>query len=204
MTAARRIDWVDTPDRLAALLDPIRRAVLHALDRPDSATGVARRLGLARQKVNYHLRALETAGFVRFVDARPRRGCIERRYEACAEERLVDPRVASTGTAPAPSLQDRFSSAVLLGEAARLTSEVARQREAAEAAGQPMATMSLSAAVDIASPAAWNAFAEDLRQAVAEVVRKHHHPGGGARTQHLFLGLHPQPPHDDPSPEPSR
>ena len=37
---------------------------MRALDQPDSAAGLARRLGVPRQKLNYHLRLLEDDGLV--------------------------------------------------------------------------------------------------------------------------------------------
>jgi DNA-binding transcriptional ArsR family regulator len=73
-----RVSVLSESHRLAAVLSPIRRQVLQSLDTPDSATGIARRLGLARQKVNYHLRELERAGFVEMDEQRQRRGCVER------------------------------------------------------------------------------------------------------------------------------
>lgn len=42
------------------------------------ATTVARSLGLCRQRVAYHVRQLETHGYVELVREEPRRGCIER------------------------------------------------------------------------------------------------------------------------------
>src|SRR5260370_5723397 len=62
----------------AAALSPFRLGLLKGLQQPESASGLARRLGLPRQQVNYHLRALERAGFIELSEARQRRGCTER------------------------------------------------------------------------------------------------------------------------------
>ena len=50
------------------------------LDEPLTVAEIARRvgLGLARQKVAYHLRVLEQAGLVELVELRQRRGFTER------------------------------------------------------------------------------------------------------------------------------
>ncbi len=69
---------IDEPATAIALLDPVRGRILAGLSEPGSATSLARRLGLARQKVNYHLRQLELHGLVRLVEERPRRGLTER------------------------------------------------------------------------------------------------------------------------------
>ncbi|MEN8374222.1 MAG: winged helix-turn-helix domain-containing protein, partial [Gemmatimonadota bacterium] len=45
------------------LRDPERRRLVEELrELPDSAAGLAQRLGQTRQRLNYHLRALEEAG----------------------------------------------------------------------------------------------------------------------------------------------
>ena len=51
-------------------LDPIRARLLAELAEPGSATTLAARVGLTRQKANYHLRALERHGLVELVDER--------------------------------------------------------------------------------------------------------------------------------------
>src|SRR5262249_37713829 len=52
----------------AAALHPMRRRILAALAQPGSATTVGKLLELPRQKVNYHLRVLERAGYLDFVE----------------------------------------------------------------------------------------------------------------------------------------
>jgi biotin operon repressor len=76
---------VVTRDRAAgALVAPTRRRILNLLRAPGSATTVASRLGLSRQLVNYHVRALESAGLVEEIDRRQRRGLEERVVRATA------------------------------------------------------------------------------------------------------------------------
>ncbi|MBA4101450.1 MAG: transcriptional regulator, partial [Arthrobacter sp.] len=50
---------IEDPAAAEASLDPIRTRILRELVVPASATQLAVRVGLPRQKVNYHLRALE-------------------------------------------------------------------------------------------------------------------------------------------------
>ena len=50
-------------------LDPIRARILAELAEPHTATTLATRLGLARQKVNYHVKMLEQHGLVELVEA---------------------------------------------------------------------------------------------------------------------------------------
>ena len=70
------LEVVRQPDAAAALLDPVRQRLLAELAEPDSASGLARRLRLPRQRINYHLRALESAGLVELVEERRKGNCI--------------------------------------------------------------------------------------------------------------------------------
>src|SRR5262245_27524655 len=136
----------------APALSPLRRQMLDHLDEPASASDLARQLGLARQKVNYHLRELERSGVVEFVDERRCRGFVERRLRA------VD--------------RDRFSSAYLLAAAARLATDVATLRERANAASQRLATFTMEVDIDFESPAAMRAFADELAGAVSRLAAR--------------------------------
>ncbi len=52
------------PRSATAALDPVRTRLLGELAVPASAAEHAARVGIARQKVNYHLKALEAHGLV--------------------------------------------------------------------------------------------------------------------------------------------
>jgi DNA-binding transcriptional ArsR family regulator len=161
-------------DRAALSLGPIRRRVLLALaQQPDSATGLARRLGLPRQKVNYHVRELERAGLVELHDLRQRRGLVERRLRT------------------RPELQDAFSSAYQVQAAAKLIREVTVQRDAAGAAQQRLATLTLEIDISIESPRAFREFSADLQRALADLARRYHHIDG--RPYRVLVASHPKP-----------
>src|SRR2546426_7631420 len=65
---------VDDPRHAALLAAPLRRRILDSLARPGSASSVARSLGVARQLVAYHLRRLESAGYVELQREEPKPG----------------------------------------------------------------------------------------------------------------------------------
>jgi len=56
--------------RLNALAHPMRIQILEALREPASAAAVARVIGQPRQKVNYHLKELDSAGLIGLVGER--------------------------------------------------------------------------------------------------------------------------------------
>jgi len=114
------VDVVSTP------LGPLRRAVLEGLRAgPASATELASQLGESRQRVNYHVRALERDGLVELHEERARRGCTERVVRATCHAVLVEPSVVGE----LPGDQDRFAADTLLAGGARLVRRPAAPRK---------------------------------------------------------------------------
>ena len=85
------LEVIDDPAAAVVALDPIRARLLSELAKPGSAASLANRVGLARQKVNYHLRALEAHGLVRPVEEKRWGGIVERRVVATAASYVVSP-----------------------------------------------------------------------------------------------------------------
>src|SRR5215211_7740453 len=105
-------------------LDPMRARLLAELAEPASATMLAARVGLARQKVNYHLRALEAHGLVELVEERRKGNVTERLMRASAASFVISP-AALASVAPDPSRSpDQLSARWLLAVAARLVRDV--------------------------------------------------------------------------------
>ena len=172
---SQNVALVDDASRVAAALSPVRRAILDRLRlAPDSATGLARSLGLPRQRVNYHVRQLARAGFLEPAAQRRRRGCIERLYAPAARAYLVDPALLGAIGAVPEDARDRFSSAYLLGSVGRLAKDVAGLREGAAREGKRLPTFTLETEVRFRDAADRAAFAEALTAAVARLVRRYH------------------------------
>ena len=190
MSAA--LDILRDDDRAGAVLNPVRRRVLHALRTPGSATTVGAELGLPRQKVNYHLRALEELGLVEHVEDRRRGNCTERIVRATASHYLIDSSVLGELEATPQAIADRFSSEHLAAVAARTVSEVGELRERAAAAQKRLATFSVETAVRFVSPADQSAFVEGLANAVAQLVARYHDAEAvGGRWFRVVVGAHP-------------
>src|SRR4029078_6590960 len=85
------IQVIDDPAAATVALEPIRSRLLSELAVPASAATLATRVGLARQKVNYHLRALEAHGLVQLADERKWGGLTERLLVATAASYVVSP-----------------------------------------------------------------------------------------------------------------
>ena len=78
------IEVIEDPAAAEASLDPIRTRILQELVEPGSATQLAAKVGLPRQKVNYHLKALERHGLVELVEER-RKGNVKIGRASCRE-----------------------------------------------------------------------------------------------------------------------
>ena len=83
------IEVIDRPSAAAAALEPVRSQLLSELREPASAATLATRLGLKRQKINYHLRTLEEHGLVEVADTRKWGGLTERLMVASATAYVV-------------------------------------------------------------------------------------------------------------------
>src|SRR5216684_822087 len=83
------IQVIDDPAAATVALEPMRSRLLSELVAPASAATLATRVGLARQKVNYHLHALEAHGLVRLAQERKWGGLTERLLVATAASYVV-------------------------------------------------------------------------------------------------------------------
>jgi DNA-binding transcriptional ArsR family regulator len=183
---------VAEPDRLRQALSPLRRRLLEQLRRPGSATQLAAALGLPRQRVNYHLRALEDAGLIELVEERQRRGCIERILRATADAFVVDPTVLSADEEVAfTEVADRYASEHLVNVAAATVRDVARMQAGAERSGTRLLTFTLEAEIRFASPGAVHDFTDELAAAVTALAARYDTAGG--RPYRLIAGGSPTP-----------
>ncbi len=164
------------------------------LSQPDSAAGLGRRLGLPRQRLNYHLRQLEDEGLVEVVGERKRRNCTERLMRAAAKSYLIGPGTLGELAADPARIRDRASSAYLVAVAARIIREVGRLRNRADRVRKRLPTLTLETEVRFSSPTRQHEFARELSQEIARLVAKYHDDdAAGGRTFRVLSGVHPVP-----------
>jgi DNA-binding transcriptional ArsR family regulator len=188
------LDVIQDTRRAQSVLEPVRLRLLESLRQPDSAAGLARRLGMPRQKLNYHLRELEKHGFVELVEERRKGNCVERIVRASARSYVVDPAALGALAADPDRVSDRLSASYLMAVAARAIRDLAGLRRKADAAGKKIATLTLQADVRFANAEARHAFASELSREIARLAAKYHDetaPGG--RRFRFFVGGHPDP-----------
>jgi len=210
--AGTSLDLVREPAQAAILLHhPLRLKILAALLEPDSATGVARRMKLPRQTVNYHVRELARARLLARAGRRRRRHLFEQCYVATARGYVLSPELLGKLAADPAQIADTFSAKYLLGLASKLQSELVRSVELATAAGKRLATLSINTELRFTSPEQRAAFTQELQRILVEVAARHSSPfsntdGSAAegRPFRLVVGCYPIPPAKDPESQPQR
>jgi DNA-binding transcriptional ArsR family regulator len=192
------VEVIDEPAAAVVALDPVRARLLAELAEPGSAATLANRLGLPRQKVNYHLRTLEEHGLVRLAEERRWGGLTERLLVATATSYVVSPAaLGEAATDPATS-QDRLSARYLIALAARMVREVGLLVR--RAGRQRLATLALDSEISFRSAAERAAFTDELTAAVTRLVARYHDASApGSRPHRLVVAAHPVPdPKDTP------
>jgi DNA-binding transcriptional ArsR family regulator len=185
---------IDDPAAATVALEPMRSRLLAELASPASAATLAARVGLARQKVTYHLNTLESHGLVRLAEERKWGGLTERLLVATAASYVVSPSALGPVASDPDRTVDRLSASYLIALGARVVREVADLVRRATATGKRLATLSVDTEVRFRAPADRAAFSAELSQAVAHLVAKYHdeHAPGG-RAHRLVVMAHPMP-----------
>jgi DNA-binding transcriptional ArsR family regulator len=197
------IQVIDDPAAATVALEPMRSRLLSELAAPASAATLATRVGLARQKVTYHLNTLEAHGLVRLAEERKWGGLTERLLVATAASYIVSPSaLGPVAVDPAPKA-DRLSASYLIALGARVVREVADLVRRATETGKRLATLSIDSEVRFRSAAERAEFTSELTQAIAKLVSKYHDQSApGGRAHRLVVVAHPLPQKSD-SKEPS-
>lgn len=190
----RDLAVIDDPAAASVALDPMRSRLLAELWEPASAAALAVRVGIPRQKVNYHLRTLETHGLVKVAKRRRWGGLTERLMVATAASYVVSPSAMGAVAAdPARSL-NRLSASYLIALAARIVREVADLVRRAERAGKHLATLSVDTVIRFRSAGERAAFTQELSEAINGLVAKYHDESApGGRAHRVVLVAHPLP-----------
>ncbi|NED94698.1 helix-turn-helix transcriptional regulator [Phytoactinopolyspora alkaliphila] len=183
---------IEDPAAAEASLAPIRARLLAELGEPGSASTLAAKVGLPRQKVNYHLKALERHGLVELVEERRRGNVTERVMRATASSYVISP-MALSAVQPDPSRSpDRLSARWLLAVASQLVRDVGMLVTGASKANKKVATFAIDSEVRFASAADRSAFAEELAMAVTGLVSKYHNESADAGRHHrVIVAVHP-------------
>ncbi len=174
-TAAAPVGVIRDAPKAGVLLKPLRREILARAKDPVSAAGIAAAMKKPRQVINYHVRELARAGFLKRAGRARKRGLTEQRYVVSAQAYVLAPEVlgAMDATAADPATADKASASYLLMLATRLQRELSESWRRSEAERTPLPLLSLDTEFGFASPADRARFATALTQAITRVVAEH-------------------------------
>jgi DNA-binding transcriptional ArsR family regulator len=195
---------IDEPAAAAVALDPVRSRLLSELREPASAATLAGRVGLSRQKVNYHLRTLESHGLVRVASRKRWGGLTERRLVALASAYVVSPDALGPVATDPERDMDRLSASYLIALGARAVREVGDLFRRANEAGKHLATLSVDTEIRFGSARDRAAFSHELTAEINRLVAKYHDGSAPAgRSHRLVLMAHPLPKQETRTKDPS-
>jgi predicted ArsR family transcriptional regulator len=188
------ISVIDDPEAASAALNPVRNRLLSELREPASAAALAGRVGLPRQKVNYHLRTLESHGLVRVASRKRWGGLTERRLVATASAYVVSPSALGAVAVDPEREKDRLSASYLIALAARAVREIGDLIRRAHEASKHLATLSVDTVIRFRSAQERAGFSQELTEAINRLVAKYHDESApGGREHRLVLMAHPLP-----------
>jgi DNA-binding transcriptional ArsR family regulator len=191
------VEVIADPAAAVSALDPIRGRLLAELTEPASAAALASRVGITRQKVNYHLRALEEHKLVTVAGERRWGGLTERLLVATAASYVVSPGALGAVGADPGRTNDRLSASYLIALAARAVREVGELWGVAREKDKRLATLSIDTAIRFRSPADRAAFTEELSDAVTSLAARYHDESDShGRSYRLVVAAYPMPKED--------
>ena len=185
---------IDDSAAATVALEPMRSRLLSELAVPASAAMLATRVGLARQKVNYHLHALEAHGLVHLAEERKWGGLTERLLVATATSYVVSPSALGPVAADPNREIDRLSASYLIALGARVVHEVGDLVRRAKETGKRLATFAVDTEIRFRSATDRAAFSSELTEAITKLVSKYHDESApGGRAHRLVIAAHALP-----------
>ncbi len=189
---------VSSSERAQTLLHPLRLRILSLSREPASASDLARRLDLPRQRVNYHVRALERAGFLHPAGRHRKGNMVEQRYVAEARGFVLSPAVLGPVRADWRDIGDTASAEYLLALTEQVRGDLERAADGAPAGEGRVPTISLKSQFRFQTPAQRAEFASAVREAVVAAIARHTSPNrlengrpGRGRAFRLVLACYP-------------
>jgi len=186
------VEVIDSPAAATVALEPVRSRLLWELSKPASAATLAGRMGIARQKINYHLRALESHGLVKVAEKRKWGGLTERLLVATANSYVVSPSALGRVASDPGRTVDRLSASYLIALGARMVREVGKLLSKARETGKRLATLSLDTEIRFRSATDRSAFSNELIATVNKLISRYHDASApGGRAHRLVIVAHP-------------
>lgn len=187
---------IDEGGAATSALHPLRLEILSELAEPESAAGLARRIGVPRQQLNYHIRQLEDQGLVKLVGERRVRNCMERLVQAVGRSYMISSAALGELGADPERIADKTSADYLLAVASQMIHDLAGLQYRTDHPDNHARILALRADVRFKSRTAQTAFAAELTEEVERLVTKYHVPETSERRLfRIHASAYPVPPY---------
>lgn len=173
--------YIEDVDQAAALLKPQRIEMLRLMDRPRTCLDLSKIFGETPQKINYHIKALQSAGLVEQVSERRVRGTVEASYQARARSYwLASDLIGQIGGDSIA--QDQASLRNLLSLTDEMRGDIGHL---AQQIGKEIPSLGLSLHIELNDEARRAEFMADVQQMARLLAHKYGAPSAGeAEDQH--------------------
>ena len=193
---SKAVHVIEEGGAATSALHPLRLEILKELAEPESAAGLARRIGVPRQQVNYHVRQLEEQGLVELVGERRVRNCVERLVQAVGRSYMISPAALGELGADPERIEDKASTGYLLAVASQMIQDLAGLQHRTGHSDDDTGALALQADIRFKSRAAQTAFTAELNEEVARLVTKYHAPRASKRRLfRVHASAYPVPPY---------
>ena len=178
-------------EALQVLGHPLRVRILATLREPGSAAAVARAVGEARQKVNYHLKELERAGLVRPVEQRTVGNLIETLYQSVASSFVFGDETLWADPRRAQAMREQQSLEKLVDVGRRLHRDATALLDRAAFDAEQIPSASLEVNVRLSSDEDRAEFMRELIKAIRPVLDRYGNRKGDL--YNVALAAYPEP-----------
>jgi len=191
----KAVHIIDEGGAATSALHPLRLQILSELTEPESAASLARRMGVPRQQVNYHVRELEEQGLVQLVRERRVRNCVERLVQSVGRFYMINPTALGGLSADPERIEDKSSASYLLAVASQMIQDLAGLQHRTPQGDPDALTLALRTDVRFKSREAQTTFAAELADEVARLVAKYHSTQASkGRLFRVHASAYPVPP----------
>ncbi|MFC7373131.1 winged helix-turn-helix domain-containing protein [Fictibacillus iocasae] len=159
---------VTEPEQAAAMLHPVRSALISLLKEPASATELAKEMNESPQKLNYHLKALEKVGLVYRAGTRNVRNLVEVLYQVAGKSFVLSDSLGMPQET-IQKLKDQSALAHVLAFTEKIKSDTAALMEQADEEEVPTAIM--EAVIQLSSKQQRNQFMKEYSELLKKLIQ---------------------------------
>ena len=177
---------LESVDQLKFLLTPPRVDLLSLMGEPTNCPELGRQLSMTPQRVYYHVKALERAGFATKVGEERVKGIMQGIYQASARSIALSPRLAARLGG-----RGEVTSSVSLSRLVDVADKIVRDVQLLSDSPEPP-VIAIDTTIDLL-PEQRHAFLNDVNAAVEQLARRYGANQGNGEPFRIFVTCYEMP-----------